>query len=158
MIGRLERKATVSSVSVGAFIAASAVLISATTSYFSSASLGQPSKAAFGLSAFLDWIIVGTLLSPLLETFFFSLVANFTLKNPNKGGTLFVVLMAGLGWLIHGASLDALSRAFGFLVLALWFLICFRRLGAVNAYIYTFFAHASWNLVLVLLWTFRNLT
>ena len=98
------------------------------------------------------------LLAPVIETLLFLVVYNVLER---VGGRLFalapfMVVLALLSWLLHGAGLFDVGQALGFAVLAFLYFRTARAHGLPWAYFATTLAHMGWNSIPFAIYFIRN--
>lgn len=95
----------------------------------------------------LKYLIAITVV-PIVETFLFLwlwVLKEKYLTKFRSNDFMFLLIMAFLGWALHGANSMSISRAFGFFVLAAVFLGWARRDSLKSAFWTTALAHSIWN-------------
>jgi hypothetical protein len=91
---------------------------------------------------------VAMTIGPVIETLIFLifwLSADTTKFRQGAKDAIFIVIMTSLGFLLHGADWMAVSRAFGFFVLAVLFAGWVQRGSLRLAFWTTALSHCFWN-------------
>lgn len=99
---------------------------------------------SYSLIKYFSAITIG----PAIETLIFVVVwfsSGMCSKKPVVITVVFCLLMAFVSWFLHGANWMAVSRAFGFIVLALLFSNYALKESIKSAFVMTAIAHGFWN-------------
>lgn len=144
-------------------VGASAFIISlvatAVASQMSGVGVESFSRANDQPRSLLDAVLGFVIYPSMIETAVLFLaplaVLNRAVRPPMAMSAISAVLMVAVGWLLHGASLEALGPALSFGLLGFVGGCLYRSKGMEVTFLVVSFSHAIWNGLIVLVWLLR---
>lgn len=102
------------------------------------------------------------ILPPVIETGLFTIILyllrRITIHFAYCLPYLFISIMSMLGWVLHGPSWQSLGQGlnFGLLSALCWYI--YGHLGYGGSYLWTAWAHGTWNGIIFIVWLLRTKT